>query len=376
MIQQEIFGKLRIEGKGVGLEGEGVGLEGKGVGLEGKGVGLEEPVFIFTLTNSRGSIARVTNYGAILTSLAVPDREGNIGEVTLGFNRLEGYLAPHPHFGATIGRVANRISNAEFTLHGRQYVLAANHGAHTLHGGKQGFDKQLWHATPQPAKNAVTFSRLSPDGEEGFPGNLQLAVTFTLTEDNALRLDYLATTDLDTPVNLTNHTYFNLSGEGDILDHELMLNAHLYTPTNDELIPTGEIWGVRNTPLDFTQPTAIGRRIHELPEAIGGYDHNFILHKPNEAAMALTFMARVYAPKTGRIMEAYTTEPGVQLYTMNRIPDSLSSREGKPYPPHAAFCLEAQHFPDSLHHAHFPSILLTPNTTYRQTTIYQFKTDR
>ncbi|CEK15398.1 galactose mutarotase-like enzyme [Chthonomonas calidirosea] len=180
MIKQEIFGKLPNE----------------------------EPVSIFTLTNSHGSTARVTNYGAILTSLAVPDRNGNIGEVTLGFDRLEDYLNPHPHFGATIGRVANRIANAEFTLHGKQYVLAANHGTHTLHGGKMGFDKQLWQATPQSENNAVTFSRLSPDGEEGFPGNLRVEVTFTLTEDNALRLDYLATTDMDTPINLTNHAYF------------------------------------------------------------------------------------------------------------------------------------------------------------------------
>ncbi|CEK14227.1 aldose epimerase family protein [Chthonomonas calidirosea] len=347
MIKQEIFGKLPNE----------------------------EPVSIFTLTNSHGSTARVTNYGAILTSLAVPDRNGNIGEVTLGFDRLEDYLNPHPHFGATIGRVANRIANAEFTLHGKQYVLAANHGTHTLHGGKMGFDKQLWQATPQSENNAVTFSRLSPDGEEGFPGNLRVEVTFTLTEDNALRLDYLATTDMDTPINLTNHAYFNLSGEGDILDHELTLNAYLYTPTDDELIPTGEIWSVKNTPLDFTQPTRIGAHLHELPAVIGGYDHNFVFHKSNEAAVALTFAARVYAPKTGRIMEVYTTEPGIQLYTMNRIPDNLYSRDGKPYSPHAALCLEAQHFPDSLHQAHFPSILLTPNSVYRQTTIYQFKTD-
>lgn len=332
-------------------------------------------VKLYRLANGIGAHAKITNYGAILTSLVVPDRHGNLGEVTLGFHTLEAYLGPHPHFGATIGRVANRIANAEFVLHGHKHTLAANHGPHTLHGGLQGFDKQVWQLA-EHTQNSLTLIRLSPDGEEGFPGNLQVSVTFTFTEENALKLEYHATTDADTPVNLTNHSYFNLSGDGDILHHELTLNAHLYTPTDEELIPTGEIWSVRNTPLDFIHPTPIGARIGELPDFLGGYDHNFVLQRPDEAAPTLTYMARVFDPKSGRIMEAFTTEPGVQLYTMNKVSPALKSRSGATYPVHGGFCLEAQHFPDSLHQPHFPSILLQPNVVYTQTTIYKFSTDR
>jgi len=329
----------------------------------------------YILTNAAGMTAKIITYGAILTELDVPDRSGTLGDVVLGFDNLKDYLERNPHFGSTVGRVANRIAKGKFTLDGKEYTLAINNGPNSLHGGLKGFDKVVWKAEPKPAPTgaAVELSYLSKDGEEGYPGNLSVTVVYTLTDDNALRIDYTAKTDKATPVNLTNHTYFNLDGakSGDILDHELMIVADKYTPTDNTLIPTGEIKTVKDTPLDFTQPRRIGARIDQLKDYPGGgYDHNFVLGSgvTDEPKLAV----RVRAPKTGRIMEMYTTEPGVQLYTGNFLDGKLTGRGGVVYKKHAGFCLEAQHFPDAVHHDNFPSIILKPGETYRQTTIYKF----
>jgi aldose 1-epimerase len=336
------------------------------------------PVDLFILTNSNGMKAKIISYGAILTELDVPDRNGKPGDVVLGFDNLEQYLAGHPHFGATTGRVANRIAKGKFMLDSKEYTLAINNGPNALHGGLKGFDKIVWSApghTGEPKETsdavAVQFTYVSADGEEGYPGNLTTVVTYTLTNQNELRIDYKATTDKATPVNLTNHSYFNLGGpqSGDILGHELMLEADEYTPADDTLIPTGEIKSVKGTPLDFTKPTTIGSRIGQVADKTGGYDHNFVLRsKGGRLALA----ARVYEPKTGRVMEMYTTEPGVQLYTANFLDGKLKGKGGVVYQKHQAFCLEAQHFPDSVHHPEFPTIILRPGQTYTQTTVYKF----
>ena len=330
-------------------------------------------VELYVLTNAGGMTAKVMTYGAILTELHVPDRAGKRADVVLGFDDLKGYLAGHPYFGATVGRVANRIAKGGFTLHGREYRLAVNNGPNALHGGRKGFDKVVWKAEPMHKKDAVAvkFTYRSPDGEEGYPGNLTASVTYTLTDQNELRLDYTATTDKATPVNLSNHSYFNLAGarSGEtILGHELMLAADRYTPVDDTLIPTGEIKPVRGTPLDFTRPTAIGARIGQLKQT-GGYDHNFVL---NSGGKALALAARVREPKSGRVMEMSTTEPGVQFYTGNFLDGKTKGKGGVAYPKHYGFCLEAQHFPDSVHHANFPSVILEPGKSYTQTTVYKF----
>jgi len=328
----------------------------------------------FTLANSNGMAARITNYGAILTELQVPDQHGKPGNVVLGFDSLESYLKGHPFFGAIAGRVANRIARAEFTLDGQQYILAANNGPNHLHGGKKGFDKVVWQAKPLPSnkrESSLQLTYLSPDGEEGYPGNLSATVTYSLTDDNELRLDYTATTDKATPVNLTNHSYFNLSGAGDILGHELTLAADHYTPVDDLLIPTGEIASVKNTPLDFTQPTLIGARIAQLKPRPGGYDHNFVV---NGVGNSLALAARVRDPNSGRVLEVHTTEPGVQLYTGNFLDGSLTGSGGFSCVQHSGFCLETQHFPDAVHHPNFPSIILRPGQTYKTTTVFKFST--
>jgi aldose 1-epimerase len=320
------------------------------------------PVERFTLTNARGVIARITNYGATLTELHVPDRAGRPGDVVLGFDNLEQYLRGHPYFGATVGRVANRIARGRFTLDGRTYTLSRNEGPHHLHGGFQGFDKVVWRAEPLAGPvAAVRMTHVSPDGDEGYPGRLALTVVMTLTDANELAIDYTATTDETTPVNLTNHTYFNLAGEGDVLGHELMLATESYTPTDETLIPTGEIAPVRGTPLDFTRPRPIGR----------GYDHNFAIAR---TAPGLALAADVFEPRTGRALEVTTTQPGVQLYTANHLDGTLGGKGGVGYRRHAGFCLETQHFPDSVNQPGFPSTILRPGETYRQTTIYRFTT--
>ncbi len=331
------------------------------------------PVDLYVLTNAKGTIAKVMTYGAILTELHVPDRDGKLDDVVLGFDNLKDYLAPHPCFGATVGRVANRIAKAKFTLDGKEYTLATNSGPNAIHGGLKGFDKVVWkaEALPRPDGVAVQLNYRSRDGEEGYPGNLLITVTYALTNENELRITYAATTDKATPVNLTNHSYFNLGGAkaGDVLGHVLMLAADEYTPADKALIPTGEIQSVRGTPLDFTSPTPIGARIAELKPNPGGYDHNFVVRNGGKS---LVLAARVYEPKTGRVMEMFTTEPGVQLYTGNFLDSKRKAKGGAVYGKHHGFCLEAQHFPDSVNHGNFPSIILRPGENYVQTTVYKF----
>jgi aldose 1-epimerase len=333
------------------------------------------PVDLFTLTNANGMVAKVMTYGAILTELKVPDKSGKPGDVVLGFDTLDGYLKGHPYFGATVGRVANRIAKGKFTLNGKEYTLAVNNGPNALHGGKKGFDKVVWAAEQLPTNApAVKFVYRSVAGEEGYPGNLNASVTYTLTDDNELRLDYSATTDEATPVNLTNHTYFNLAGpaSGDILDEVLMINADRITPTDDTLIPTGDFHAVKGTAFDFTTPSPIGAKFDQLTGNPRGYDVNYVLN----GGEGLRLAARVTAPKSGRVMEMYTTEPGVQFYTGNFLDGSNKGKGGVTYNKHQAFCLEAQHFPDSVNHPNFPSMVLQPGHTYTQTTTYKFSLTR
>jgi len=333
------------------------------------------PVKLYELTNAGGLQAKVTNYGAILTELHVPDRDGKPADVVLGFDELAGYLVKHPFFGATVGRVANRIAGGRFTLDGKVYQLAINSRPNAIHGGLKGFDKVVWKSEPfaEPEAAGVKLSHVSPDGDEGYPGTLTAQVTYTLTNQNELKIDYRATTDKATPVNLTNHSYFNLggAGSGTILGHELTLMADQYTPADDNLIPTGELRSVKRTPFDFTEPHTIGARIEQIADKTAGYDHNFVLRGGREQP---ALSARVREPKSGRVLEMYTTEPGVQLYTANHLDGKLKGKGGAVYQKQGAFCLEAQHFPDSVNHPNFPSVILRPGKTYTQTTIYKFST--
>ncbi len=328
---------------------------------------------IYTLTNDHGVQAKIITYGARVTELHVPDKNGQIGDVVLGFDNLDQYTKDNPYFGAIIGRVANRIAKGKFTLDGKEYTLAVNNGPNHLHGGLKGFDKVVWAAEPVKSKDgpAVKFSYLSPDGEEGYPGNLHVSVVYTLTHKNGLLIEYTATTDKDTPVNLTNHSYFNLAGQGEILNHVLMLAADHYTPSDETLIPTGEIAPVKGTPMDFTTPHPIGDHIMELSGDPKGYDHNYVL---NSGGKSFALAARVYEPTSGRVMEMYTTEPGVQFYTGNFLDGTLTGKGGVVYAQHTALCLEAQHFPDSVNHPSFPSVILKPGQTYHQRTEYIFST--
>ena len=330
------------------------------------------PVELYVLKNGQITV-KVMTYGAIITEIDTPDRNGKEGDVVLGFDSLEGYLGKHPYFGATVGRVANRIAKGKFTLNGQEYTLAVNDGPNTLHGGLKGFDKVIWKAEPisRPDGPSIKLTRRSPDGEEGYPGNLDVSVQFTVTEQNELKIEYTATTDKATPINLSNHSYFNLAGRTTepVLGHELMLAADHYTPVDETLIPTGEIAPVAGTPLDFTKPTDIGARIKELKGEPTGYDHNFVL---DSGGKSLALAVRVYEPKTGRVMELSTTEPGVQFYTGNFLDGTITGKDGIAYRKHHAFCLEAQHYPDSIHHANFPSAVLEPGKTYTQTTVYKF----
>ena len=328
-------------------------------------------VQLYTLTNSHGMTAKVMTYGAILVSLTAPDKDGKFADVTLGYDTLDGYVTGTSYFGATVGRVANRIAKGKFTLDGKDYTLAVNNGPNSLHGGLKGFDKVIWTAEPQAGKAAVKFTYTSADGEENYPGTLNVAVTYTLTDDNAIQIDYAATTDKDTPINLTNHSYFNLAGGGEVLNHKIMINANKYTPTDDTLIPTGELKNVKGTPFDFTKAHAIGAHLTELPGTPQGYDQNFVLNKSRNAKTP-TLAARVSEPTTGRVLEMYTTEPGVQFYTGNFLDGAAKGKGGVMYAIHTAFCLEAQHYPDSINHPQFPSVVLKPGQTYRQTTIYKF----
>lgn len=285
-------------------------------------------VDLYTLTNANGLVTKVTNLGTIITELHVPDRKGALGDVVLGFDNLAQYVKGHPCFGCTVGRVANRIAKGRFTLDGKTYTLAINNAPNHLHGGLKGFDKKVWKAEPQPGA-AVKFSYTSPDGEEGYPGTLAASVTMSLTDANELRLDYRATTDRATPVNLTNHSYFNLAGHGDVLRHELMIAADRYTPFDSTQIPTGEIKPVKGTPFDFTRAQAIGSRFSQLHTVPPGYDHNFVL---NGGGKGLALAASLYEPESGRVMEVHTTETGMQLFTANGLDGSLIGKRGIAYP--------------------------------------------
>jgi aldose 1-epimerase len=329
-------------------------------------------VDLFTLTNAHGLRARIMTYGAILVSLEVPDRDGVLADVNLGFDDLRGYLRTHPYFGAIIGRYGNRIAKARFTLGGVEYHLAPNNNGNTLHGGLKGFDKVIWAAEPVKSGRGtgVKLTYLSKDMEEGFPGNLAVTVVYTLTDADELEILYEATTDKTTVLNLTNHAYWNLRGQGrgDILGHRLQVEADAVTAVDSpaNLIPTGEILPVAGTPFDFTSPHAIGERIGRVE---GGYDHNFVLRS---GGGTLAFAARVEEPESGRIMEVWTDQPGLQFYTGNFLDGTAAGKGGRAYGKHAAFCLETQHFPDSPNHPNFPSTVLEPGRTFRSVTLYKF----
>ena len=339
-----------------------------------------QAVDIYTLKNARGAEARITTYGGAVVSLKVPDRRGQFDDVVLGFDDIEGYQKTTTYIGALIGRYANRIAKGQFTLDGKQYTLATNNGENHLHGGVRGFDKVVWKARPVPTRSgqALELTYLSHDGEEGYPGNLNVRVVYTLTDANELRIDYYATTDKDTVLNLTNHNYYNLAGAGggDILGHLLTVNAARFTPTDAGAIPTGELRPVKGTPFDFTRPTAIGARIEQDEEQLKlgkGYDHNFVI---NGRAGTLRLAGRVQEPTTGRVMEVWTTEPGMQLYTGNYLDGSDTGKGGKPYQYRYGFCLETQHFPDSPNHPEFPSTTLRKGARFRSTTVYKFSARR
>lgn len=331
------------------------------------------PVDQYTLANDHGVTVKIINYGAIMTSVEVPDKNGKPGEVTLGFDTLKPYLDGHPYFGAICGRVANRIAKGRFTLDGVEYKLATNNGTNHLHGGLKGFDKALWKAEAIDDAKAVgvRLSHVSPNADEGYPGKLSLTVIYTLNDQNELTIDYTATTDKATPINVTNHTYWNLAdgGKSDVLKHVLKLNADRYVPVDASLIPTGELKTVRGTPMDFTKPAEIGSRMDQVPGEPNGYDHCYVINQPSPGE--LTLAARLEEPNSGRVMEIFTTEPAIQLYTGNFLDGSIKSR-GAVYKQHHAFCLEAEHYPDSINQPSFPSTVLKPGETYRQTTVHKF----
>lgn len=337
-----------------------------------------KPVDQYVLTNAKGMTVKLITYGAAITELWVPDREGKLADVNLGFEDLKGWESKgNPFFGCIVGRYANRIAGGKFSLDGKEYTLAKNNGPNHLHGGLKGFDKAVWHAKivdPSRLPLAVTFSHRSPDGEEGYPGNLDVEVTYELTDDNALNIHYKATTDKPTPINLTNHAYFNLAGHhaGDILDHLVTIKAANITPTDDSLIPTGKIEPVKDSPYDFTRPKKIGADLRKIKAKPIGYDINYVLDagKTDKPALAVT----VFEPGSGRVLEMLTTEPGVQFYTGNFLDGTVKGKGGAVYKQHAGFCLEAQHFPDSPNQSTFPSVILRPGKTYSQTTIFRFST--
>jgi aldose 1-epimerase len=328
-------------------------------------------VDLYTLRNRHGTVVKIISYGAIITEIHTLDRNHKPGNIVLGFDNLDQYLKGHPYFGTVAGRVANRIAKGKFMLDGKEYVLAVNNGPNHLHGGLKGFDKKVWKAEPVESAegSALKLTCTSSDGEEGYPGNLTATVVYTLTDRNELKMEYTATTDKATPINLTNHSYFNLAGSGDVLNHELLLNCDRYTPTDATLIPTGEISPVRGSGLDFTRPKAIGQDIQQYYAFAKGYDHNLVI---NGGGKSLTLAARVVEPKSGRVMECSTDQPGVQLYTGNHLDGTLKGVGGVTYQQHAGFCLETQHYPDSINKPHFPSVVLRPGATYRTTTIYAF----
>lgn len=339
-------------------------------------------VTLYTLTAPDGLAVDLMDYGATVVGLRTPDRTGKVGDVVLGFANVDGYVRSAAYFGSVVGRVGNRIAHARFSLDGKTYELAANNSPGgvpcSLHGGKVGFDKVLWKAEPgeRDGLPSLRLTYLSPDGDEGFPGHLTAHVTYSLTPDHGLRIDYEATTDAPTPVNLTNHTYFNLRGEGDgdVLAHELTLRARRFTPVDQGLIPTGELRAVAGSPFDFTTPHRIGERIGEADEQLsfgGGYDHNFVLDR-NGAGLELA--ATVYEPESGRVLELLTTEPGLQFYSGNFLDGSWTGKAGRRYVHRGALVLEPQHFPDAVNQPAFPSIVLRPGETYRSSSEFRFST--
>jgi aldose 1-epimerase len=333
-------------------------------------------VRLYSLGNVHGLKADIMTYGAIVVSLQTPDRKGRMDDIVLGYDNLQDYIKNSPYFGAIVGRYGNRIAKGKFTLDGAEYTLATNDkNVNHLHGGVKGFDKVVWDDEPvwKPDAVGVRLTYLSKDGEEGYPGNLKAVVTYTLTNNNELRIDYEATTDKATPVNLTHHGYFNLTGgERDILGHVLTLNADKFTPVDEGLIPTGELTAVKDTPMDFTKPMTIGARITNAYEQLkfgGGYDHNWVLNKRGKE---MTLAARVQEPTTGRIMEIRTTEPAIQFYSGNFLDGTITGKGGKVYQHRWGFCLETQHYPDSPNKPDFPSTILRPGEKYETTTIYRF----
>ncbi|MDY0094743.1 MAG: aldose epimerase family protein [Candidatus Vecturithrix sp.] len=333
---------------------------------------------LFTLTNKNNMSLKLMTYGGTIVSLCVPDRHGELEDVVLGYAELDDFVTrPNPYFGAIIGRYANRIANGRFCFNGVEYSLALNDGINHLHGGKRGFDKASWNAQEIAGKTqgSVALSYVSTDGEEGYPGTLQVTVTYTLNDENVVKIEYIAKTDKKTVVNLTNHSYFNLAGAAsgkDILDHELTLGADYFTPGDAGLIPTGELRHVTGTPMDFTQPMRIGARIHtpdDQLQAAGGYDHNWVVKKQDKP---LAFAARLSEPTSGRVMDVHTTEPGIQFYSGNFLDGSITGKSHRVYHKHAGLCLETQHFPNSPNQADFPSTVLEPGAQYIQTTTYSF----
>jgi aldose 1-epimerase len=332
------------------------------------------PVTLYTLKNRNGAEVSICNYGGLVTSLKVPDRGGKLGDVVLGFDNLADYIKDSPYFGALIGRYGNRIAKGKFVLDGNAYTLATNNGPNALHGGLKGFDKVLWQSRAYQSDSgpALELTYLSKDGEEGYPGNLSVTARYTLTDSNALKLEYTATTDKDTVVNLTQHSYFNLACHGTILNHVVMIAADKFTPVDSTLIPVGELRPVEGTPFDFRKPTAIGARIGQDDEQLkfgNGYDHNWVINGP---AGKIRLMARVYEPTSGRILEVLSSEPGLQFYSGNFLDGTLKGKNGQVYQFRDGFCMEPQHFPDSPNKPNFPSVVLRPGAVYHNTIIYRF----
>lgn len=329
-----------------------------------------DPVKLYTLSNASGASVSVMNYGATVVRILVPDRRGKLGDVVLGFDTFGPYPGQSPYFGAIVGRYGNRIAKGRFVLDGKSYQLAVNNGPNALHGGIHGFDKQMW-AVHIVSENppSVEFSRISHDGEEGYPGTLAVHVTYTWDNHDELKIGYRAVTDKPTILNLTNHTYFNLAGHGTILNHRLYLNADAFTPVDATLIPTGEIRPVKGTPWDFLTPTAIGSRIKQVGGNPVGYDHNYVL---NKGWGAWSTAAEVDEPTTGRTMKVLTDQPGLQFYSGNFLDGTVRGKGGAAYPQYGAFCLETQHFPDSPNHANFPTVVLRPGSTFKSATVYAF----
>jgi aldose 1-epimerase len=328
-------------------------------------------VDLYTLTNAGGLVCKVITYGAIITELHVPDRAGSLGDIVLGFDNLAQYVAQNPYFGCVVGRFANRIAKGRFTLEGKPYTLAVNNGPNSLHGGKNGFDKVVWaaQAIDGPGGPSVVFTHVSPDGDEGYPGRLSVRMTYTLTNENELRFDYEATTDRTTPVNLTNHSYFNLACKGDVMGQVLELKASKHTPADSSMIPTGVVADVAGGPLDFTQAKPIGRDIGKVTDKTNGYDHNFVI---DGGGHSVVLAARAKDPGSGRSMEVWTDQPAIQLYSSNDFDGKLAGKGGVIFKLRSAFCLETQHYPDSVNRPEFPSTLLYPGKTFRSTTLYRF----